>query len=76
MSKNYANEHPKNKKKNQDSNVKVASSAAAQKRKFKLQQIFEGEVLMWESAHDKMMPLKDQDKLYKRLRLKVLGRSD
>ena len=25
MSKNYANEHPKNKKKNQGSNVKVAS---------------------------------------------------
>ena len=25
MSKNYANEHPKNKKKNQSSNVKVAS---------------------------------------------------
>jgi hypothetical protein len=24
MSKNYANEHPRNKKKNQDSNVKVA----------------------------------------------------
>ena len=24
MTKNYANEHPKNKKKNQDSNVKVA----------------------------------------------------
>ena len=26
MTKNYANEHPKNKKKNQDSNVKVAKS--------------------------------------------------
>ena len=28
MSKNYANEHPKNKKKNQDSNVKVAKYMA------------------------------------------------
>jgi len=76
MSKNYANEHPRNKKKNQDSNVKVASSSSAQKRKLKLQQIFEGEVLMWESAHDQTMPSSQQDKLYKSLRLKVLGRSD
>ena len=76
MSKNYANEHPKNKKKNQDSNVKVASSSSAQKRKLKLQQIFEGKVLMWESAHDRSMPISQQDKLYKSLRLKVLGRSD
>ena len=40
MSKNYANEHPKNKKKNKSSNVKVASSKAAQKRKLKLQKLY------------------------------------
>ena len=27
MSKNYANEHPRNKKKNEDSNIKVATSS-------------------------------------------------
>ena len=27
MTKNYANEHPKNKKKNQDKNIKVAGTA-------------------------------------------------
>ena len=70
--KKYANEHPKNKK----SNIKVASSSSAQKRKLKLQQIFEEEVLMWESAHDQSMPSSQQDSLYKSLRLKILGRSD
>ena len=35
MSKNYANEHPRNKKSNQDSNVKVARSpSAAELNKF------------------------------------------
>ena len=70
--KKYSNAHPKNKK----SNIKVASSSSAQKRKIKLQEIFEGKVLMWESANDREMPSGEQDKLYKSLRLKILGRSD
>tara|TARA_R100000656_G_scaffold12764_1_gene13174 strand:- start:39 stop:266 length:228 start_codon:yes stop_codon:yes gene_type:complete len=70
--KKYTNEHPKNKK----SNIKVASSSSAQKRKIKLQEIFEGEVLTWEAAHDRDMPSSMQDSLYKQLRIEILGRSD
>ena len=34
MLKNYANEHPKNKKKNQDSNVKVAKTFYSRGKKY------------------------------------------
>jgi hypothetical protein len=71
----YANEHPRNKTKTKDKEyVKVASSKSAQNRKRKLQEMFEGEVLMWESAHDMSMPASQQDELYKSLRRKILGR--
>jgi|7_EtaG_2_1085326.scaffolds.fasta_scaffold157226_3 hypothetical protein len=76
MSKNYANEHPRNKKKNPSSNVKVASSKAAQKRKLKLQKLFIDAVEMREADYGGYVDVNEQEAIYKKLRLKILGRSD
>ena len=70
--KKYSNAHPKNKK----SNIKVASSSSAQKRKIKLQKLFREAVEMRESDYGGYVGMDEQEAIYKKLRLKILGRSD
>ena len=69
MSKNYANEHPRNKKNNQDKNIKVASSNMATRRKRQ----FEAEV---RELYDigGQLTLEEMRKHIKYLEKKIRGR--
>ena len=69
MSKNYANEHPRNKKNNQNKNIKVASSNMATFRKRR----FEAEV---KELYDigGQLTLEEMKKHIKYLEKKIRGR--
>ena len=69
MLKNYANEHPRNKKNNQDKNIKVASSNMATRRKRQ----FEAEV---RELYDigGQLTLEEMKKHIKYLEKKIRGR--
>jgi hypothetical protein len=73
--KNYANEHPRGKKPSENNTIKLAKSQQMKIREKKLQSLFEEEVEKRELLYGDMVDEFEQNKIYKRLEKKILGRN-
>ncbi len=73
--KKYANEHPLGRKSTKDNTIKLAKSQQMKIREKKLQSLFEEEVEKRELLYGDMVDEFEQNKIYKRLEKKILGRN-
>jgi len=73
--KKYTNEHPLGRKSTKDNTIKLAKSQQMKIREKKLQSLFEEEVEKRELLYGDMVDEFEQNKIYKRLEKKILGRN-